>query len=118
MIPAPLCKKCLYQLFAIQRSFSNFGKPLVVTTLKHKEYKNLDHQLVKKEKFQIRVTTFLRGDLKNSFLNDCIKRGITEADLARDIMEIYYATMKLHPYMLEKEIPAIKNFITDRIKFD
>lgn len=84
--------------------------------MRHKEYKNLDHQLVKRDQFKIRVTTFIQGDLKNHFINDCIKRGITEADLARDIIEIYYATIKMQPYLGEKEMTEVKKFITDRIK--
>lgn len=82
----------------------------------HKDYKNLNYQLVKRDKFKIRVTTFITGELKNNFMNDCIKRGITEADMARDIIETYYSVMSLNKFLCEKEIPEIKNWITNRIK--
>lgn len=67
----------------------------------HKEYKNLDYQLSKKEQFKIRVTTFIQGELKNNFMSDCIKRGITEADMARDIIDTYYSTIKQHQWLAE-----------------
>lgn len=82
----------------------------------HKDYKNLDYQLKKKDNFKIRVTTQIQGDLKNSFMCDCIRRGITEADLARDIIDVYYMTLRNAPYMTEKEIPEIKNWIINKIK--
>lgn len=84
--------------------------------MNHKEYKNLDYQLPKKNQFKIRVTTFIQGDLKNNFMDDCIKRGITEADMARDIIDTYYCVMKQQPFLVEKEIPEIKNWIIKNIK--
>lgn len=50
-------------------------------------------------------------------MNDLIKRGITEADLARDIIDIYYNTLKHSGNLIEKEIPEIKNYIVEKIKF-
>lgn len=82
----------------------------------HKEYKNLDYQLSKKEQFKIRVTTFIQGELKNNFMSDCIKRGITEADMARDIIDTYYSTIKQHQWLAEKEIPEIKNYIREKVR--
>lgn len=82
----------------------------------HKEYKNLDYQLSKKEQFKIRVTTFIQGELKNNFMSDCIKRGITEADMARDIIDTYYSTIKQHQWLSEKEIPEIKNYIREKVR--
>lgn len=84
--------------------------------MSHKNFKNLDYQLNKKEKFKIRITTFIQGELKNTFMSDCIKRGITEADLARDIIDAYYSIVKKQPYLIEKELPEIKNFIIANIK--
>lgn len=85
--------------------------------MSHKEFKNLDYQLKKRDNFKIRVTTFIQGDLKNAFMCDCIKRGITEADLARDIIDVYYMTLRNAPQVAEKEIPEIKNWIIDKIRF-
>ena len=63
-----------------------------------------------------RVTTRITGDLKNCFMNDCLKRGVSEAQMARDIIETYYTVIKQQPFLAEKEIPEIKNWIKDRIK--
>ena len=106
-----------YKLLAIQKYGCNFVSHLSCTNImNHKNYKNLDHQVVKKTKFRIRVSTYVQGDLKNYFMDDCIKRGITEADLLRDILEIYYSSIKLKPYLVEKEMTEVKQFIIDRIK--
>lgn len=84
---------------------------------KHKQFKNLDYQLRKKDLFQIKITTRISGETKNHFMNDLIKRGITEADLARDIIDIYYNTLKHSGNLIDKEIPEIKNYIVEKIKF-
>jgi hypothetical protein len=49
-------------------------------------------------------------------MNDCIKRGITEADMARDIIQTYYDVIRLQGFLAEKEIPEIKNWIVNNIK--
>ena len=85
--------------------------------MSHKEFKNLDYQLKKRDNFKIRVTTFIQGDLKNALMSYCIKRGITEADLARDIIDVHYMTLRNAPQVAEKEIPEIKNWISDKIRF-
>jgi len=82
----------------------------------YKNYKNLDHQFEKKEQYKIRVTTFIQGELKNTFLNDCIKRGITEADLARDIFDAYYTIVKEKPSLKEKEIKEIKTYVIGKLR--
>ena len=83
----------------------------------HKNYKNLDYQIKKREEFKIRVTTFIQGDLKNQFMDDAIKRGICEADLARDIIDVYYSTIKQSKSLNGKEIPEIKKYLIENIKF-
>jgi len=108
-----------YKLLAIQKYFRNFVKhPSCTNYMNHKNYKNLDFQVSKKEKFRIRASTYIQGDLKNYFMDDCIKRGITEADLLRDILEIYYSTIRMKPYLFEKEMTEVKKFINDRIKLE
>jgi len=82
----------------------------------HKDYKNLDHQQGKKEKFKIRVTTFIQGELKNNFMKDCIKRGITEADMARDIIATYYLVVNQKPDLIEKETSEIKKYIIGKLR--
>ena len=108
-----------YKLLAIQKYIRNFAIHLSCTNImNHKNYKNLDFQVSKKERFRIRASTYIQGDLKNYFMDDCIKRGITEADLLRDIMEIYYSTIKIKPHLIEKEMMEVKQFIINKIKLE
>lgn len=80
---------------------------------------DLDDSLKKKkENYDIRVTTFIRGRIKNRFLDDCIKRGFNESKMAGIVMETYYSVMDVYPDLKGKEPNAIQKFIIDRIKFD
>lgn len=63
-----------------------------------------------------RVTTRVKGALKNDFFEDCIKRDFTESQMAKYIFEVYYSLINTQPFLVEKEIPEIKNFLIDRIK--
>ena len=63
-----------------------------------------------------RVTTRVKGALKNDFFEDCIKRDFTESQMAKYIFEVYYSLIHTQPFLVEKEIPEIKNFLIDRIK--
>lgn len=83
----------------------------------HKNFKNLDHQIQKKTLFKIRVSTYIQGNLKTQFMNDLIKRGISEADLVRDIIDVYYSTISIPKNLCEKEIPEIKKYLVENIKF-
>ena len=76
----------------------------------------LDFLLQKKQKFKIRVTTFLQGELKNKFMDDCIKRDVQESELAGEIIKAYYSMLSEMPSMQQKEIPEIKNYIINKIK--
>ena len=71
----------------------------------------------KKVDYNIRVTTFIKGSVKNSFLDDCIKRDFNESKTAALVFETYYSIISLYPELKEKEPNAIKQFIIDRIKF-
>jgi hypothetical protein len=53
-------------------------------------WSNKKVQEKKKECFKIRVTTFIQGELKNNFMNECLSKEITEAELARDIFYKYF----------------------------
>lgn len=63
-----------------------------------------------------RVTTNIRSSVKNSFFNDCIKRGITESEMARQIITSYYSIIEQQPYLHEKEITEITSYIKDKIR--
>lgn len=53
-------------------------------------------QLEKIKLTSVRVTTFLSGKNKNAFLNDCILRGATESDVAREIIKLHYYFVEHH----------------------
>lgn len=48
----------------------------------------------KKEQYQIKVTTYIKGPLKDAFINDVLNSGLKEAELARKIIMDYYAKQK------------------------
>lgn len=84
-----------------------------------------DFLRIKKQNYMVRVTTHvdgetitsrIKGSVKDDFFNDCIKRNFTEAKMARVIFETYYSLIKTQPFLVEKEIPEIKNFLIERIK--
>jgi hypothetical protein len=56
----------------------------------YKIYKNLDHQIDKKNKFKIRVSTYIQGELKNKFMQSCINKKICEADFLREIISTHF----------------------------
>lgn len=80
-------------------------------------FKNLDYQKDKLLKFEVKITTRIKGDIKNKFLNDCIKKKMTEADLARNIIEIYYSATNEISSVGEKSMYEVKKYIVDKIKF-
>jgi hypothetical protein len=84
-----------------------------------------DELLKKKERYNIRVTTYLeglkittliKGSVKNRFLDDCIKREFNESKMASHVIETYYAIIDSNPEIRDKEIPEIKNWIIKNIK--
>jgi hypothetical protein len=63
-----------------------------------------------------RVQTSIHGELKNKFFDDCIKRNVTEAEMARNIIEAYYSIVGQQKYLVEKEMTEIKKYIIEKIK--
>jgi hypothetical protein len=45
----------------------------------------------KAESFRIKVTTYIQGSIKNKFVEELIAKGITEAELARQIIEQHFS---------------------------
>lgn len=66
----------------------------------------------------MRVTTVVKGSVKNRFLDDCIKRECNESKMAATIIETYYSVLDVYPDLKEKEPNAIKKYIIDRIKLE
>lgn len=70
----------------------------------------------KKESYLVKITTRLTGSTKNVFLDDCIRREFSEAEMARFIIGVYYSVIDVYPDLGGKEQSEIKKFIIDRIK--
>ena len=70
----------------------------------------------KRECFSIKATTYLHGEVKNNFLNDCIKREFNESKMAAHVIDAYYRIIKEVPYLAEKEMPEIKNILISKFR--
>jgi hypothetical protein len=70
----------------------------------------------KKKKFNVRITTTVKGRLKNEIMDDCIYRNMMEAQVSRNIFEIYYSIMSERPDLSRKEFREIKTEILKRMK--
>ena len=76
----------------------------------------IDFLKEKKLKYSIRVTTRLKGDVKNKFLSDCIDRGSHESAQSNSIIGIYYCIVEECPEISKMEMTEVKKFITERIR--
>jgi hypothetical protein len=45
----------------------------------------------KSQEFKIKVTTYIQGSVKNKFIEELQSKGITEAELARQILEQHFS---------------------------
>jgi hypothetical protein len=70
----------------------------------------------KKQHYDIRVTAYIKGSVKDNFLNDCILRDFPESKMAASIIESYYKIINTYPDLKSKEPNEIQKFIIDRIK--
>lgn len=81
---------------------------------------NIDKLLVflnsKKDKHTIRVTTQIRGELKNRFINDCISREENETKVANNALGVYYILVDRFPEMNQMDYVDLKKYITEKIK--
>lgn len=57
------------------------------------------------------TTTFIQGSIRNDFFNDCIKRGATEAEVARAIIGIHYEIIKSNPQLSGLDFKEIRDAI-------
>jgi hypothetical protein len=62
---------------------------------------------VKRLSYLVRITTFLKSDLKNSFIDDCIHRDKDESKVAKEIFRIHYEIIKAKPELKGKEFNDI-----------
>lgn len=75
-----------------------------------------DYQSEKKQDFCVKVTTRIRGKLKNEFMNDVIHRDSMESKVSRSILEIYYSIMNERPDLKAKEFNEIKTEVLKRMR--
>ena len=72
----------------------------------------------KKEKHQVKITTYISGSVKNSLIDDCSIKKKSESQTARSILDIYYKEIlpliPRHEYM---DFVKIKQYINKNIKF-
>lgn len=93
--------------------------PTYVTVIKHREIGKTDEfdSLIKKgSNYKIRVTSYVRGSLKNKFIKDCLDKGFKESQMAHHIFETYYFIQdSIHNF--DKIQPnKIKEYLKARIK--
>lgn len=69
---------------------------------KHKE---------KIKSYTVKVTSYISGNAKNRFLNDCIVRGVTESDLTKEIIKLHYALIDSHNIVEAKEFCELLKII-------
>jgi len=55
-----------------------------------KEHCNESYKQLKMLSYQVKATTYLRGEIKNQFLNECVIRGGNEAVALRDIVTLHF----------------------------
>jgi hypothetical protein len=70
----------------------------------------------KKEKHAIRVTTRIKGELKNEFLSDCISRQANESKIAHSALDIYYSILRINPELKNKDFSEIKGIVTSKMR--
>ena len=75
-----------------------------------------EHLKEKKEKFLVRVTTQITGNLKNEFIEDCLLRERHESAMAKDVFDVYYTIIKENPTLKGKEIKEIKTYIIGKLR--
>lgn len=79
--------------------------------------KNSDKLSKKKEGFLMKVTTRIRGTVKKKFIEDCETKEILESQLSREIIDIYYKVVENIPRYEYMDMPEVKKYISERIKF-
>ena len=71
----------------------------------HTKTENL---IKKKELFRVKATTYITGGVKNSFINDLLKRGDMEAQLLKKIIALHYKICKANNITSNHDFDAIE----------
>lgn len=72
--------------------------------------------LVKKNCYMTRISGYVKGSNKNFFIDDTIKRGVTESQMVQHIVDVYYSIVTNIPDVKGKEMDELKKIINERIK--
>jgi hypothetical protein len=76
---------------------------------------SLETRLIeKKKRMKIKITSYVTGETKISFLEDCLKYGICEAELLRRIIRMYYRVISKYPELKGKDFKEIEEFILNK----
>lgn len=70
-------------------------------------------QVVKKTLVKIKMTSYTVGETKNIFIDECQRRGLTEAEVLRQNVKVYHALLKRFPDLAGKEYKDICTFIAN-----
>lgn len=71
---------------------------------------------LKKLSYLVRVTTFIKGNTKNDFINDCVMRSVGESQNAKQIIKLHYDLLNTIPELKGKEFCDMIKIINSRQK--
>lgn len=77
---------------------------------------DFDRIIKKGTNYKIRVTTFLKGSIKNKFINDCLDKRFNETQMSNHIFDTYYFIQDSIHNFDKIEPNKIKDYLKARIK--
>lgn len=77
---------------------------------------DFDRIIRKGTNYQIRVTAFVKGGLKNRFIKDCLDKRYSETQMANHIFDVYYYIQDSIHNFDKIEPNKIKDYLKARIK--
>ena len=84
-----------------------------VSPYSRSDEKSYDRLEDKKDEYCIKVTSYIKGAIKNSFIEECQRRGERESEVARQIIVMHFALLKRHPELKGKEFSEIQEFFSE-----
>lgn len=113
--------KDLYKKNLMQKEIAEaYGvSPAFVSKLKDSVEKidlNTERLIKKGAAYKIRVTSYIKGTMKNAFIKDCLDKGMNEVQMSKHIFDTYYFIQtSIHNF--DKISPnKIKDYLKARIK--
>ncbi len=65
---------------------------------------------------RVRITTQIRGKLKQLFFEDSIRKDILEAKLAESILKIHYAIVSEYPSLGEFDYAEVRKMDSEKLR--